>query len=261
MEEIANYFNNNTADLIKDTIFMFLGALLGLFITPRNNSNQQEEVNIKKYNKYVINEYITIQRTKFQQKEGNDGYFPWMIILGLTLLTYLFIKYNAQILNYFNAMFFFCLASVATIIIRLIFSGLYNKLNILWTVISLIILSCDIFTLHFLKQQALHKYSSYSLSTLFQELGIDGFIPILYTFLGFILIIFLNVLLLLLLIHLYCFNFYITKGVVFSNIIIKKTSMFLYQPIQFSLFILFTCVLTILFSSGTFYELVQRYFI
>ncbi|PJN56364.1 hypothetical protein PAEVO_30870 [Paenibacillus sp. GM2FR] len=257
MDQFTNYFFDNVGNLISSLIFCILGVVLSLIFTPKKkegsliqNHTSFQQILIIVQQVFVINENSAQNNNSNQQKNttisntNGDNSFIWILaIIGLTLYT----RYHSDLINWLILFAIASFLSICTITLKLYRDNQYDKLNQGWTGLIFLLIISDLLTAWLMKSQDL---AADNITLLFK---------VAYYALGLFIMIIPNIFMLLLLIHLFSVNSYISKGGKISAFFIRHTAMFVKAPKSTSAIIVVFCILSIFLSSGVAYDLILHY--
>jgi len=259
---LYQYITENIDGIIQDTVFAFIGVMLGLLVTPKSNNSQTSNGSSVQNTKQVIynsvyysarNNYFTNPKKRPSSK--NEDNSELVIFFGLTLfLAFIFVKYHAFIMNYLSGFILLALSSTITIAIQLNRHNQYDNLNRFWTVISLLIIGVNVTTLKLMSNQDISNAAASSFTDFISSVGITGALRYAYYALGFLFAQLPNVLLLILLLHMYAANIYLVKGGSISAYILKKTKPFTLKPMAIVAAAAILSTMSLLFSSGLLFD-------
>jgi hypothetical protein len=203
------------------------------------------------------NHYYKPKKRRSSSKD-NDNSELGLLIFCIVAVAFLFVKYHEFIMDYFTGFIVLALASTFTIAIKLHMRNQYDNLNRFWTAVSLVIIIVDCITLFLMSKQDLASISTKSFSDFIETAGISGVLRYGYYALGFILAQLPNILLLILLLHMYAVNSYLARGGHFAQFIIRKTSPFTIKPVHFTVVVAVICIMSLLFTSGVLFNLISK---
>lgn len=265
MTAIVQHITNNTANIIQDMIFAFIGVLLGILFTPKSNNPQTGNGSSIYQTMQIIYQSINTtnnyhpHRPSRKRSSSNEDDSPLGIwIVGTIFVAFLFVKFHAEIMNYFTGFILLALGSTVTIAIKLHMNNQYDNLNRFWTIVSLLIIGVDFFTLKLMSNQISTSVMVNSFSDFISSVGMNGVMKYAYLALGFLMVILPNVLLSILLLHMYAVNIYLVSGGRISQYIIRKTSPFTIKPAVVAIIGFILCGMSLLFSSGLMYDLISK---
>lgn len=250
-------------DIIKDTVFCILGVVLGLIFTPKDSHQAVSNGSTIQQTLLFIQQKVIIERTRTTTKKSESSTDDekatiGLVIFGMVILAFLFMKYHSVILSYFVGFIFFAFALTATVAIQLFRNNNYDNLNRFWTVVSLVIIFVDVITLNLMDKQVSNYINTSTLSNFIETAGLNEIAKYAYYALGFLIIIIPNLLLIILQVHMLAVNSFLAKQGRIAAFIIRKTSPLVIKPIHLSIATVIVCILSLLFTSGIMYEFVER---
>lgn len=264
---IAEYFIKNYSDLIKDTVFLFLGAIVGLWLTPRDNnprtsngSSLNQTLNVI-YQTRITNVTARPRATNRRRNQPSSSEDVNPIVLlggGLILIAFLYIKFHAEIMDFLSGFILFALTCTITAAILLYKKNNYDRLNMYWTALLLLLICVNIVTLGYMNKQNVTGLSFTSLTNFVQTLGLNTAFKWGYYAIGFLTMQVANTLLLILLIHMFAINSFLSNQNRLSAWIIRKTNPLVLKPIRLSVAVSLTCIVSLLFTSGILYEAISN---
>ncbi|KUP25803.1 hypothetical protein [Paenibacillus sp. DMB5] len=270
MSQITNYILNNSSGIIQDTIFAFVGVLLGLIFTPKNNNpditngtsvtqiQQIIQQNIYYSPRNQPSPQLQPQR-KSKSKNSTDDEPPLAFYLVVAVfLAFFFYKYHSVLMDYTIGFIIMGLTSTITVAIKLHMDNQYDNLNKYWSLVALVIIGMDFITLRLMSNQISESTSISSLSEFIQAFGMNGILQVSYFALGFIVIQLLNLLLLALLIHMFAVNQYLARSGRISEFFVRKTKGFVSKPVSLAVITVLISAVSILLSSGILYDWVSQ---
>jgi hypothetical protein len=266
MSTLTNYILNHTSDLVMNTFFSFFGFFISILLTPKNNNpintNGSSIYNTIQFIQHNVvthhQQTINTSRKRPIHKEDDDESIVGVWIFGLVVSAFLFVKYHQAIINFFTGFICFALVSTITIAIKLYRNNQYDNLNRFWTAVALVIITVDFITLRFMGNQINASIQSDTLTNFINSAGMHGIMDYAYSAAGFAFVMIPNLLLLVLLIHMYAVNIYLASGNRIAGFIIRKTNPFTIKPVAIASIGIILCAMSLLFSSGTMYQLVSK---
>ncbi len=266
MTAILEHITNNPAGIIQDTIFAFVGVLLGILFTPRSNNPQNGNGTSVHQTMQFIQQNVIFnvqqqpRRSSRRRKSSNnsDENPLGILVVGAILLAFFFYIFHDTIMTYFTGFILLALASTITIAIKLFLNNQYDNLNRFWTCVASFFIAIDAATLILMKKQVDSTITISSISEFLTAFGMDGVLKYAYFAIGFVFILLVNVFLIILLIHMFAVNHYLVRGGQISAFIIRKTSPFTIKPTGIAITGIIVCVVSLLFTSGILYDLISQ---
>ncbi|MFP3919938.1 hypothetical protein U5N28_19210 [Lysinibacillus telephonicus] len=263
-EALANYLIANKVDIIKDII---IGLVCGLvFIQQSKNPQLTNNTLIPQATTYIKqivindyskkNKYQTKQYYTYQTKEEDNSVLGVMIALGV-VLTYLFIRFHSQLLNIYTTFTFVSLSLVVAAAIKLYKNNQYDQLNRIWTFQMLFIIAYNFVHISFMSKQDTTNISTKTLSDFLSSAGLAGITKFSYDALGFLINLLPNLMLILIITHMFAINFYLKSGGKFPLFVVKKTLRLTSKPYESTLFLIIICGLSLLLSSGVAFDFIS----
>lgn len=211
--------------MIKDLVFVIFGTVLGLIFSGKKEgveiSNttsikqivyiiQQKIININYYtkeretdkkqqiDKRNVSDSLSTSKTSKQKSESDNSNesiaFVMVITLGVAIL---YSKNHQLLLNIFFSITLLVLSSIITLTIKLYRDNQYDRLNQWWTIFIFILIVFNFITISFMSQQDIEVIG-----------GIEKILRITYYAIGFFIAILINVILSILMVHLFAMNYY-----------------------------------------------------
>ncbi len=254
LNSITAYITSNIGNIVNDTVFAFIGIVLGFIFTPKDSNPSRSNETSKKKTLVAIKEIVIIKHSYKERSSkpqhsscSSDNDFLIFVFIISIAAAYLYSKYHQEILNTFTGFTLMALASIITIAIKLYRNNNYDWLNKFWTVFMFVIIGFNLSIIVLMKGQD---------TTLTGDLSLVN--KVLSYLAGLIFAIVPNIILLLVLVHLFALNSYLAKSGKLSSAILRKTGLFVKYPIGLSSFAVIYCIIAILFSSGAVNGCIQK---
>ncbi|BBI34957.1 hypothetical protein [Cohnella abietis] len=265
MSALTHYIQTHTSDIMLNIFFAFFSFFVSLLLTPKNNSGVNTNgssihntIQFIERNVITHHHHNNSSRNRPRRKDDDDNSALGMWVIGLIVAAFLFVRYHEVIMNFLTGFICFAMVSTITIAVKLYRNNQYDNLNRFWTAVALLIVIVDLFTLKLMRNQVDVSTQADSLSNFIQSVGIDGVMSYAYLAAGFIFVMIPNLLLLVLLIHMYAVNVYLATGSRIAGFIIRKTNPFTIKPALIATIGILLCAMSLLFSSGTMYHWVSK---
>lgn len=263
-EAFTNFLIENKVDIIKDII---IGLLCGVIFIPRSNNPQltnhtslpQASTYIKQL---VINDYskkvVSTNRVYPRKSNDDESILGLYVALGV-ILTFFFIRFHSQILDIYSTFTLITLSLVLTVSIKLYRNNQYDHLNRIWTFQMLCIIAYNFVHISLMSKQDISNLSTESIIDFINSVGLEGIAKFGYDALGFFLNLLPNLMLIMIIIHMFATNIYLTKGGSLPLFVLRKTLRFSSKPFQSACLLFFICGLSFLFSSGLAYDFISSH--
>lgn len=269
MTGLVQYIQSHSSDIIMNTFFAFFGFFISILLTPKNdstlNTNGSSINNTIQFiqQNVVTYQHQTVHTSRRSPQTGsrhdNDDNSTLAIwVVGLFVIAFLYVKYHEEIIYFLTGFMCFAIVSTITIAIRLYRNNQYDNLNRFWTALALLIVIIDFITLRYMDKQIDTSTQFDTFSNFLNSAGIDGVLSYSYLAAGFIFVIIPNLLLMILLIHMFSVNIFLATRNRFAGFIIRKTKPFTIKPAAVATIGIIICVLSLLFSSGTMYNWISK---
>lgn len=264
IEWFSNYLENNWVDMIKDIL---IGLITGLIFAQKSqNENINNKTTVRESVQNIIQTVIIYQSSEprrstqknRESSEGDSSIFGITVVIAV-ILSYLYVKYHAQLMNFMVSLIVIGLVGTLTVAVKLYRNNSYDNLNRLWTLQLISILVFDCVQLVVMSKQDTSTISTISLSEFISSAGLNGVARYGIVGVGFVLSLLPNVLLFILLIHMMSVNLHRAFNDRVTSFLIRHTVRFTTKPYQMLLLVVFLCAFSLFYSTGLLYDLLQSH--
>jgi hypothetical protein len=260
-EEFGNYIIENRISLILSIVLGIIFLIAPFLITRTRKDNSQSpiqnhspivEVKIL-LQQILINIHTQTNTTVISPKptptKNDNASDNTLLYWGLGSITGVLIyqKYHSEIMNFLTYYTLIALLSTLLLVILLYRSNILDRLSQLWCGTMLYLVIINFINIALMSRQEILGEGDVSL-----------LLKVLYYLEGFVFIAFINVALLIIQIHLFALNIFISRPGKVSGFIVRKTRFLLNRPVGNVVFIVILSLLSLLLSSGYAFELVSK---